>query len=163
MKLVKLSLAASLVAFAGSAAAVTQDGLLDTTSTGTADVLIVKQNAVQLTDLDDLDFGAPQLVTADLTVSDDVCVFSTTGGYSVSASSPNAFSMVAGTDTMAYDIDWNGSDIEAAAVTGTGDSTSLNCGGGTNATIVVTIAEAAFNAAPPGNYVDTVTLTVSPN
>jgi len=162
MKLFKLTLAASLVAFAGTAIAA-QDGLLDTESVGTADVLIVKQNAVQLTDLDDLDFGAPQLVAADLTVSDGVCVFSTTTGYSVEATSANAFSMVSGADAMAYDIAWNGVNIESTAVTGVGDPASLTCGGATNAVILVTVAAADFNGANPGNYSDTVTLTVSPN
>ena len=43
-----------------------------------------------------------------------------------------------------------------------GDSQSITCNGTSNAIFQITVTPAAFNAAAPGSYQDTLTLLVAP-
>lgn len=173
MKNLKLALVAStvLAASASGVALAATDGTLGLTSEGESLITLIKQNAVQITDVADLNLGTFATATADVVGSDNVCVFSSTGGYNVEidGSVAGTFELDSAGDKLAYSVTWAANGGAAAAVTAgtpitglTGDSTSLNCGGGTNATFEVTVAQAAFNAADPGTYTDTLTLTVRP-
>ena len=160
------ALTLSGISFTASAAT---DGTLGTTSTGTSDVILVKENAVQITDVGDLDLGLASSLDADVSASDDVCVFNSTAAYTVNISSDNgAFELISGTDTIDYEVSWATTGAAAPVsyntdVTGNlGDRTSPTCGGGTNATFEVTVAAADFNAALPGTYEDTLTLLITP-
>lgn len=161
-----------LVAALGMAATANAalDGTLGATSTGESDVILIKDNAVMITDVGDLDLGTHNSTATDLGASDDVCVFNSTATYNVTVTSANAaFNLVSGANTIPYSLTWADSSTVAnpvvynTAMTGLlGDRTSISCGGGTNATFAVNVAANDFNNAPPGSYADTLTLTITP-
>lgn len=163
----KLSVLVSAFLISGSAVAATQ-GALDTSSTGTSDVTIIKDNAVQISNVNDLDFGQQAALAASATMSDDVCVFSSTGNYSVTVSSAGDGFELLGTGADAgaitYSVQWSGVAISHdTAQTGlTADATSLTCNGATNASFSVTVDSTSFNSAKPDTYSDTLTLMVEP-
>ncbi len=171
MKNFKLAVLASTLVASGSVMAATQ-GSLGLDSTGTSIVTIIKQNAVQITDVDDLDLGNHATLAGPASDSDDVCIFNSTGNYRVTVTSNNgSFNLTSGGNLIPYTFEWAANGNPAAAVTYntavtglTGDSSSLTCAGsgGTNASFGVTVAAADFNAAAPGTYTDTVTLFVEP-
>ena len=169
MKLFRIALIASLTAMTGSAIAATQ-GTIGNTSTGTSDININKGNAVQITDVDDIDLGTSGNLSATATQSDSVCVFSSTGAYNVTVTSSNGSFILTDTNTttdIVYTVDWTVGTLAAVtyntAITGlVADSTAIDCGATTNATFTVSVAAAAFNAADPGSYTDTLTLLVQP-
>lgn len=169
MKLFRIAVLASLTAMSGSAFAATQ-GQLGATSTGTAIINISKGNAVQITNLDDINLGAQGNLTATATESDDVCVFSSTGGYNITLTSTNGVFELTDANTttsIPYSVDWIAGTTTTAvydtAITGlTGDSTAVDCNAGTNATFSVSVTAPDFNAADPGNYSDTLTMLVQP-
>ena len=140
------------------------------TSTGTAIINISKLNVVQITDLDDINLGTAGNLTATASASDDVCVFSSTGGYNITITSANgAFQLEdANTTTdIPYSLDWTAGSTTAVTystpVTGlVGDSTSVDCNASTNASFEVSVTAADFNAADPGSYTDTLTMLVQP-
>lgn len=162
-----------LVAALGVAATANaaQDGNLGATSAGESVVTLIKDNAVMITDVGDLDLGTHNSTAGDLTASDDVCVFNSSGTYSVTVTSTSsAFNLVDGGNTIPYSLSWidNVATVPSPVVYNTaltgmqGDTNSTSCGGGTNATFAVTVAANDFNSAPPGSYADTMTLTVTP-
>jgi len=172
MKTFKIALISAAVAASASTVAVAAtDGLLDLTSTGTSIITIIKQNAVQITNVNDIDLGTHFALAADEVASDDVCVFSSTGSYDITLTSGAgpAFEMNDGGGTpLAYAVNWTtgGTTTPAVsgAVVGTFTSTAVDptCSGGTNANFEVTVNQADFNAAPNGTYTDTLTLVVTP-
>lgn len=146
------------------------DGFLGTSSEGTSVITIVKQDAVQISDVDDLYLGVMGTLTSNKVVGDDVCVFSSTGAYSLTASSVNgSFALMdsnASTD-IPYVLQWVTSTVRTvnygSALTNiTGESRSLNCNGSSNARFQVVIVPDDFNEAEPGSYRDTLTLLVQP-
>lgn len=152
-----------------SALAATQ-GTLGADSTGTSEVMIIKDNVVLLSGVADLDLGQYNSTATDLSASDDVCVFNSTATYSVTvAGNGSAFELSNGTETIPYSVLWTTSAAPAAALThqtalggNLGDRTSLNCNGGTNANFEVQVSAVDFNAAVPGTYTDTLTLMIEP-
>ena len=169
---VRLFLLTSLVLVLYSTSALAQeDGELDSTSEGTSEITIIKQDAVQITGINDIDMGISAVLSEDQSVSDDVCVFSSTGGYNLTVTSANNGFLLSDSNTstdIAYSLEW----ITTAStqlvgygsqVTGfVGDSNSLDCSGSTNASFRVTIVTTNFNSADPGTYTDTMTLLVQP-
>ena len=163
-----------------------------TGSTGQSDITLIKNNAVQITNVDDLDLGTATSLAAGetLTQSDDVCVHSTTGGYTVtldSVDNPGTFVLtnddVAVANTIAYTVVWTeelatgggllgldpqsnpfpaqpGVEIGSAGAALAADDTDPACGGATNATFSVTVDDTAFNGAPSGTYTDTLSMVV---
>jgi len=167
----KLALAASLVAVAGSSMAA--DGTLGATSTGTSTVTIIKDNAVQITSVGDLNMLTHSTLAADMTANDDVCVFSSTGGYNITVTSDTGSFDLSGTGatpaSLPFGFTWETVATGVQAIPyGTplaglaGDNTSLNCGGGTNAEFEATIAAVDFNAIVPDTYSATVSIEVAP-
>jgi hypothetical protein len=169
MKLFRIALIASLTAMTGSAIAATQ-GTIGNTSTGTSDININKGNAVQITDVDDIDLGTSGNLAATATQSDAVCVFSSTGACNITVTSTNGSFILTDANTTTdidYTVDWTVGTLAPVtyntAITGlVGDSTSVDCGATTNATFTVSVTAAEFNAADPGSYTDTLTLLVQP-
>jgi len=173
MKNVKLALVASALAlsFAGVAGAATQ-GTLGTDSTGTSDIILIKDNAVQISDVGNIDLGTESTLAADKTGSDSVCVFASTGSYHLTVSGARAAFTLEGptaTDLIPYGVTWQVGagtpetilpGLKSVGVGYAGDATSLNCNGGTNATFAVAVDAVGFNAAAPGTYTDTLTLFV---
>lgn len=166
----KLSVLVSAFLISGSAIAAS-DGVLTSGSvgsTGSSDVIIVKDNAVQISDVDDMDFGNQSVLGDNVSMTDGVCVFSSTGNYSVTVSSAGTSFELAGTgatpDAVAYSVQWDGVAVtHGTAQTGLiANATSLTCDGGTNATFAVTVDSSSFNSVKPDTYTDTLTLLVQP-
>jgi len=169
MKLARLSTVACLIAITGSASAAT-DGSLDTTSEGTAVVNIAKQNVVKITNLDDIDLGTAGILATTATGTDDVCVYSSTGGYGLVVTSSNeAFELRANgsTTNIEYSVGWEAniaSDITYNILLGglVGNPVDVDCDGQTNASFTISVEPNDFNAAEPGTYTDTLILLVQP-
>ena len=145
------------------------------TSQGSVGVDAQVAQLVQLSNLDDIDFGS--FDGNEATDTDDVCVWTNTGGYAVKASSANgsgSFLMSDGASAnLTYEVSWadspgaaTGTDLsENAQATGFGGTFSgPTCGGGgSNATLILTLLGSAANAtAPAGAYSDTLTIEVAP-
>lgn len=140
------------------------------TTETTATVTIIKPDTVQITDVDDLVLGTFSSLDASLSVSDDVCVYSSSGAYGLVVTSANgAFALkdVATTTEIPYSIDW----LVASAITViygdplvglAGNANNVSCDGTTNASFQATVTAADFNAADPGDYSDTLTFLIQP-
>lgn len=84
----------------------------------------------------------------------------------------NAFTLASGSNSLAYSVFYNDASSttgEAAVTAGTvlsgqsgANTTSVNCGGGSNANFHVRIAESNLLAAPAGAYTGILTLFVEP-
>jgi len=142
MKLVRIAVVAYIAAMTGNAVAAT-DGTLGGTSEGTAVINISKQNAVKITNLDDI----------------NLVMTSANDGFSMAATGT--------TTTIDYSVEWEAnltSDLTYNSMLPglIGDSTDVDCNGQTNATFTISIEPNAFNAAEPGSYTDTLTMLVQP-
>ena len=172
-KLDKWTLIATL-SFATTANAA--DGQLGASSSGSSEVTVTKEDLVLITGVGDLDLGAYTSTAADLSLSDALCVYSSTSAYKLTVTSANAsdsFQLedVIGGSTIPYALTWadssgNPNTVEPSGTIGnlSGNQTSTSCSdsSGTNASFSVTVLAADFNNAPPGNYSDTLTLMIEP-
>jgi spore coat protein U-like protein len=167
--------AAGLIGAAGLAtlpASAATQGSKGQNSSGTVGVSATIEQLVQISDLDDFSFGTVD-GTQEVTQTDGVCVWSNTGGYEVSASSSSGggtnFQMD-GPDnaTLNYNVAWNhsngannGTSLDSAQqISGKPFNGGPNCGGNTNATLLVTLPTQSDVTA--GSYSDTLTISVSP-
>jgi len=146
------------------------DGTLGSTSEGTSIITIIKEDAVLITDVDDLFLGTSGALFQNQVNADAVCVYSSTGSYNLTVTTSNgSFSLQSGTTTTAipYGLEWI-TDTATSVIYNNpiigliGDSLSINCNGTSNAIFQITVTPADFNAADPGNYQDTLTLLVAP-
>ncbi|MEC9291099.1 MAG: hypothetical protein VX730_01715 [Pseudomonadota bacterium] len=159
----------------GSATAAT-DGTLGTTSTFSYNVTITIPERVRISGLQDMAFGT--MGSSDLTLNDDVCIYSNTSGgnYDITATGSgagNAFTIASGPNTVPYRVFWNdvigtAGQVELSAgttlVAQTGaDRSSTTCGGANNANIEILIERASTIGQPNGSYAGVVTLVVEPN
>ncbi|MBX2885300.1 MAG: hypothetical protein KTR32_35425 [Granulosicoccus sp.] len=171
MKKLQLALVASAIAVTGSSVNAATDGTLAGTSTGTSVVTIIKDNAVQITNVADLNMNTHATLAADMTLGDDVCVFSSTTNYDVTVTADTGDFVLAGATagSLPFSLTWQqgtnpavalGHNVTSPAMVG--DNTSLNCGGGTNATFAATVLATDFNAAAPDAYSATISILVSP-
>ena len=159
----------TLTALSGPLMAAT-DGTIGSTSSGTSVLTMTKQDAVQISDVDDISLGIKGNLVASETGSDDLCIFTSTGAYTVTVTSNNdAFQLEDANTTTVIPYSVNCIVASSRAVTYgipvnglIGNSTAVDCEAGTNATFQVTVAAVDFNAATPGDYRDTLTLLVSP-
>lgn len=159
-----IALASFLTASGGVLAA--EQGTLGETSTGKLDVLVDIADRVQISGLNDIDLGT-YTGTGDLVGDDSFCVYRNgTGAYKVTVSSENAdggtFRVSNGTDHIAYSVKYNDTEnlTSGQELSATGHATSVTCGGSDNATLEVRMLEAALQAAPTGDFSDTITLYV---
>jgi len=147
-------------------------------------VKIQKEELVKITLVDDIHLGSHGSLTSDQVGSDEVCIFSSTGSYSVTMTSTNgAFTLQSPNTTtdMPYSIQWT--TISTSPVIyntrtsiHTADRHTTNCNGNgngnggpngngngsTNAKYEVTVASQDFNAAEPGLYGDVLTILIRP-
>lgn len=136
----------------------------------TSVVTIVKPDTVRISNVDDLVLGTFSSLSASLSVSDDVCVYSTSGAYGLIVTSTNGTFALKdiGTSTLIpYLIDWQVSATNSVTygtpLTGlTGNANNISCDGTTNASFEATVTAADFNAADPGGYSDTITFLIQP-
>lgn len=169
MNIYRLALAATLTLATGMATAAT-DGSLASTSSGTSVITMTKQDAVQISGIDDINLGIRGNLSATEVGSDSLCVFSSTGAYSIVVTSSNgSFELMDSNNTTAipYSVDWIVASTRAVSYNTPlagliGNSTAVDCEGNTNATFQVSVEAADFNSAEPGDYRDTLTLLVTP-
>ena len=152
------------------------DGTAGNTSTGNLDINLTKGNEVRISNLQDVNFGGNNSAPSQQFI--DVCVYSTTGSYRITASSAsgtgNTFRMAnsGSTQFITYDLDYNdealgtsGADLNNSSLSSvfTGaDQVNDDCGGGVNGRLFVQVSGSSFNQASSGSYSDTLTLVVSP-
>lgn len=162
--------AIAVASYSGTAHAAS-DGSLGATSTGTVVINATIPNLAQISRLDDIALGTWSGV--DLTGFDDLCVFSSTRSYTITATSANGtgttFRLSDGTNFIPYNVSWRDSaPATTALASGTASgaqatsATATNCGGSDNTRVSVTVPSAGIAAAPAGAYSDTLTLLVTP-
>ena len=149
------------------------DGSFGLVSQATTEVSIIRGETAQASGLEDI-------VLAPWTEGDPApvgtataCIFSSTGNYQISASSSNGagtrFRLTSGTSFMNYVVRWNDGVSGLTRLSNglplgglAGDSVSTDCGGADPATIQVRIPPGQIQAAPIGNYSDTLTVIITP-
>jgi hypothetical protein len=165
---------AALAAFVANNAFAATQGTLGATSQGTLNITLTINNLVQISALDDIALGAYTGV-ANMTGVDDLCVYSNTGAYRITATGNgvgSAFHLIGpATAAVPYTVEW-----ADAAGAGTGDLlttntplagqsgtiTTPNCNGGNNARVLVTVNSTDLAPAPAGSYAGVLTLVVAP-
>ncbi|MFO0989289.1 MAG: hypothetical protein U1F37_18320 [Alphaproteobacteria bacterium] len=171
----RLAAGLSLAALLGAAPALAAtQGTVGSTSTGSVTINATVPNLVRITNLDDINLGTWS-GSGDMTGSDNVCVWSTTRKYNITATgsgAAGAFTLSdGGTNTVAYSVQWaqtSGASTGTALTSGTAltaqntSTTSTTCSGGSNSTLIVKILDAALQAAPAASYSGTLTLVVAP-
>lgn len=166
-----------LVALVSNVALAATQGTVGSTSTGTSVVSISKGHQVRISDIADFAFGAQTSTPAK--ANDNICIYSTSGSYDVTAQSANAsgtdFRManVGASSFVTYTVEWNNAAsgtsgtallnaVTSSAFTGA-HTTSNNCGGSTNSRLFVQVDNTSFTSAPSGvAFTDTLTLVVAP-
>ena len=164
---------ATFATFAAGNAFAEIQGTLGPTSQGSIDITLTIDPLVQISALDDIDLGN-YTGAANMTGADDLCVYSNTGAYQITATGNGAglaFHLIGTSATVPYTVEW-----ADAAGAGTGDAlttntpltgqsgtiTTPNCDGGNNARVIVTANSTDIAPAPAGNYVGVLTLVVAP-
>jgi hypothetical protein len=181
----KISVIAAMAAIvvAGEALAATQ-GTLNTTSTGSLNFSVSKPARANITNLTDLQVTGWVIGDGAVTMTEDVCVYSTrpSGGYTVQATgsgTAGAFTLANGAKTIDYTVLWNaggvgslsdsGTSLTAAMVSGplthaaTDSSTCSGITPGPTARLVVGVTKAEMTGASAGSYTGTLTLMITPN
>lgn len=147
-------------------------------STGAVNVSITKSEAVRISNLSDFGFGTS--INVPQPILDKVCVYSSTGGYRITASSSNGsgqlfrMSNTSFSDYIHYGLQWvdnalgtSGFNLEnntASTTFNNADRINIDCTdtGGVNSRIAVEVDSATFQAATPDTFIDTLTLFVEP-
>ncbi len=149
-------------------------GAVGSSSTGTSVISVVVSPLARITAIDDVSFGTWSGSGA-LSATDDVCVWTTGGAYSITATgggTGGAFTLADGSNEVSYSVTWDdvaGSSSGTSLTAGSGlsgqtsSATSTDCTGGSmTATLGVSIAEGDLSGAPSGNYSGTLTLVIAP-
>ncbi len=152
------------------------DGTTGTTSSGTTVVTLNIPDLVSITKLSDMtlaEYGG----TGNWEPSSTACIYrngTATYDVTVSGNKTGGFLVSTGAGgTAAQDIvftaTWDDGDGADAITHGVvkadaanANTTSLSCGGGTNATLAIVITEAAIFAKVPGAYTATLTVLIEP-
>jgi len=169
------ALVGALAGLAPAAMAADQ-GAIDATSEGSLEVTLELPELVRISDLDDIDLGT--FAGAALDGTDDVCVWSTTRAYSITATGDGgggSFTLTGNTsgDDLAYAVEWADNAGETSGTTlssgttltgRTTNATSTDCNGGNdpNATVIVDVADTDLAAVTADSYSGTLTLLVAP-
>ena len=157
-------------------------GTLGATSTGTVNISITKSVQAQISDLTDMTWPNWSIGDPAITMTSDVCVYSSTGSYRVTATGSglaNIFTLGSGLNLIPYTVTWNAGGTGALANTGTtllpgiasptyttASLASVTCGGSANDTarVIVGVSSVVMTAAASSNtaYTGTLTLLVTP-
>jgi len=180
-KLVKALTVAGLLTFTGNSFAVTADGTLGATSTGTVDIEVDISDLVRISNLVAMT-GNVYTPGSAVTDSTPACIYRNgASNYEITATSSNGagtnFFLNSGADTVLYDVTFDDgvggpTDLNNAALESSfqdANQTSVDCsvGAGGSATIAVSVPEndATFNGlaeVPAATYTDELTITVGP-
>ena len=133
---------------------------------------IVIPELVQITDMDPMSLGFFDGIN-DLIGVDGVCVYrnEAAGDYTIAGTGDgagSAFEIASGGNVLPYQVEYDdGSGFVALTAGGlpvnqtNADTTASDCGGGTTASLRVTVLATDMLAAPNGSYAGTLTLTVA--
>ena len=153
----------------GAVAHAATDGALGAESAATSTLTFVKDDAVQISGVDDIDLGARSHLSSAERVVDKLCVYSSTGSYAITASSANgAFELRSGDapGTIPYRLQWISGQVHdleyGVPLGGLRAHVDLRCRGRTNASFRLIVSPRDFNGAEPGAYSDTLVLVVTP-
>jgi hypothetical protein len=148
------------------------DGLVGSISSGNIGIFIRKTNVVAVSGLADIVLPAWNLASPAPSGSTDICVFSSLGGFEITASSAHSqgsdFRLSNGNDSIAYRVRWRDEDGESLLSNGTplsnrrGDSISRNCRDRLPAQLAIHVPLQEMRTAREGGYVDTLTIVVAP-
>jgi hypothetical protein len=181
--LISSIIAMGVLTVASTSNAATQ-GTLGTTSTGSANISITKSVQAQISDISDMTLANWSIGQGAVTLSSNICIYSSTGNYKITATgngASNAFTIASGSNTIPYSVTWNAGGAGNLANTGTSltagvqsaslanatiTSATCNGGGSTNDTarVVVGVASTDMTAAASSNtpYTGTLTMLVTP-
>lgn len=136
-----------------------------------------QSNNVRITGLTDVTFGS-LTGFSDVVSAQSVCAFSNTAtkGYRVTATgtgASGAFTLASGVDTLAYEVQWNGSSGQTSgtALTPNVPRTGLissatqqqcNSGPATSASLIVLVRGTTLTSATAGSYSGTLSITLGP-
>lgn len=159
-------------------------GSVGATSTGTISISITKSFQADITDLSDMTYGSWNISNGAVTMTSNVCVYSSTGNYTVTATGSGAlsiFTLASGLNTVPYTVTWNSGGAGAIGNTGTllaplipsttmnnASTSSSNCSGGgasnDTARVIVGISLLAMETAVSSStaYTGTLTLVITP-
>ena len=167
--------AAMLAGTAIAPALAATNGTIGSSSTGTSTITAFVGSLVRVSAVDDLDLGSWS-GSGDLTQADNVCVWTTTGGYNITATGDGGtgsdFALNNGTQDLAYSVKWG--DSAGAATDGLtsgsplggqvsgANSTDCNSGTSLTATVEVEILGADLSSADSGTYTGVLTLVIAP-
>lgn len=140
------------------------------TDTGSSPIQVFASNIVNITGVDGISVSdTVDDITADVVKDDDVCIWSRSGAYKVTATSATgAFSLDGGKIT--YTVGWDATQggtftgLTYGAASADISATIMNgalCGGATNAAFRVTFDAAGLQAASIGTHTDTLTFTIA--
>jgi hypothetical protein len=127
--------------------------------------------------LTDLAFGALSTST-DTTVSENLCAYSSTNGYTVTAAgngTASAFTLTGPSFALPYEVRWAGTPSATSGTSLTAGTASSgfthpsslqqSCGGGgpaSSATLLVTIRATSLGSARAGSYSGLLTISIAP-
>ena len=150
------------------------DGSLGATSTGDLLITATIPGLIQISNLDDISLGT-YTGSGGLSGSDTVCVYRNGAStYDVTATTSGAgtgsFVLTDGSNNIAYTVTYDDGNGATTMTYGTAltnrqnaSTTSTSCGGSTNATVAVSVADADLQGKPAGTYSSTLVLVVAPN
>jgi hypothetical protein len=153
------------------------NGSVGASSTGTSTVTAFVGSLVRVTAVDDLALGT-WTGTGALETTDSVCIWTTTGGYNVTATGDggggSAFQLSNGASgTLDYTVKWDDAPASSTLTTMTSgtalsgqvsgaNTTDCNAGASLTATVGVEISESSLTAADSGSYSGVLTLVIAP-
>ena len=168
-------LATVIAGLFSSAALAATDGTMGATSSGQIDINLEVLDSVEITALNDIDFGQyGGTDTGDINAGDAYCVYRNGGdGYTITPSSSNGKFALVGVlgDEINYSVKLNGAATGAASASAVAynsasatfsGSSARDCGATDNASVDVSVTESDLRTASTDTYSDTLILLVSP-
>ena len=147
------------------------DGTVGTSSSGTTDITLTIPDLIKVSGMTDIALGTWSGSGAK-TGSDSICVYDNSGGLYNATFTGNgtasAFTIVNGGNIIPYTVTYDdGAGVDAVTKgvplgCAGAHQTSFTCGGGTNGTIAISIAEADMAAKVAAVYSGTLTILVAP-
>ncbi len=159
-------------------------GTLGPTSTGSVNISVTKVVEAQITDISDMTLPSWSIGDGDVTLYSNICVYSSTGSYKVTATGSgagNAFTLSSGGNDIPYSVTWNsngtgaldnngtplGSNMQSTDFSNAATTTAdCNHGGAGNDTarVIINITDADMTAAMASStpYSGTITMLITP-
>ena len=168
-------LATVIAGLISTSAMAATDGTIGATSTGQIDLNLEVLDSVEISALNDVDFGTyGGTDVGDINAGDAYCVFVNGGDdYTITPTSANGTFALDGVlgDSINYTVKLAGAATGAASAAAVGynvasatfsGSSARDCGSADNASVDISIAESEIRAASTDTYSDTLILLVSP-